>query len=58
MQILRTPAPCYDGRGLARQSRMRSSIRSRAVAWPAGWILPLCRSATTSSRALPPPIYV
>ena len=33
-----------------RRSRMRFSIRSRAVAWSTGWILPLCRPATTSSR--------
>jgi hypothetical protein len=58
MQILRTPAPCYDGRGLARQSRMRFSIRSRAVAWPAGWILPALQVGNDQLQALPPPIYV
>jgi hypothetical protein len=33
-----------------RRSRMRFSIRSRAVAWSTDSTLPLCRSATTSSR--------
>ena len=36
---------------------MRFSIRSRAVAWPTGWISPL-QAGNNQFQALPPPIHV
>jgi hypothetical protein len=37
---------------------MRFSIRSRAVAWPAGWTFAALQAGNDQFQALPPPVHI